>query len=784
MASASASQGEEEEFIRFPKRNILLNKEQYNAVIRPANVHQRILASAGSGKTTTLTARIAWLIHRCNIPAEAIVLITFSRNAANQMKTRLENVLGETNVWIGTFHGLARSLLKKYDPVSLQKLYFIDELIYMGIGWLRESSKGIQWAASIKYVVIDEFQDINASQWQMVEAIRRPSTRLIVVGDDAQNIYTWRGSSVSFILDLHTKVPGLVDDQLRTNYRSTPSIISVANGTLRHIPSLPWKGTMIPAINGNANGSGSGAKPEVHFFWRGCDETEWILRQMELFHKIYPKWTFAVLSRTNADLFHIEEVLQSKGISYRLRDILDEDVPPSKKSLDLVTLHASKGLEWDCVFFIGCNDDVFPSKKSDAEIICERRLFYVGVTRARSMLFLTYTTKERALSRFVREIPRHYLTYTGLSRYTLSDYDRAEGKSRLIDILSALDGTKLQRLRALGTFKTIEKEMWKMEQIFPPGMWCIPSWAMRYDRGGDFLRFLRIWIYRHIWKTIGDEKLPFREPALERVLFTLRVYAEEREFFDLWREEFIEMFHAFFEKVLDTMPPVEFHMVKAWAIRKNLNWSVEELIKATTLLAKLRGQLRPLRFEKYDLNEFRIGFSRYVVPTESRADVLRSWKRVSDRGLGWREILPDIWRLGALELCAEGRNAAMYRVIEMSAHLDSVIEYLEMVEGAMAPWITHASASATQFGIELTNQDIFTDTLDILSGETLWEIHSATSAPDALSILELAVRGSLARKEGLNMIRSVGWIQPLDGTITRIQIDDTWDKCVEVILGA
>ena len=762
----------EETFIRFPKRDIVLNPEQYKAVIRPANVHQRILASAGSGKTTTLTARIAWLINRCEVPSESIVLITFSRNAAGQMKQRLENILGETDVWVGTFHGLARTLLQKHDPSNLQKLYFVDELIYMGTQWLT-SPKGRAWSSQIRYIFIDEFQDINEAQWQMVEAMRKKQTRLIVVGDDAQNIYTWRGSSVDFILNLHTKIPGLIDDQLRTNYRSSASIVAVANGTLKHIPSLPWKETMIPK-------KALGIKPEVHFFWRACDEIEWVIKQVETFRKQRPKWTFAVLSRTNSDLFRIEEALQSKGLAYRLRDVADEEQDGSRKSLDLVTLHASKGLEWDCVFFVGCNDDVFPSKKSVADIICERRLFYVGVTRARALLFLSYTNKERALSRFVREIPRMYLTYTGLAKYTLSDYDRADGKSRLIDVLGALDGTRLQLLRSQGMFNCIEKENWVVEQLFPPGLWTVPSWAMNYDRGGDFLRFLKLWVYRHVWKTIGTVE-PFREPALERVLFTLRVYAEEREFFEAWQSEVIEMLYIWFGNALDSLPTVNFHDVKAWALRRGLEWSIEELIKATTLLAKLRGQLRPLRFEKYDLNEFRIGSARYVVPTESRADALKSWKRVSNRTLSWQEVLPDLWRLGALGLCAEGRNAALYRVIEMSEFLNQgeVSEFLESLEGAMAPWITRYTKDI-QFGIELAAQNVFTDTLDLVAGGTFWKV-CVDQKMDALSILELAVRGSLARGEGL-AIQRVGWIQPLDGTIIHLEINDEWDRCVQTIL--
>ncbi len=94
----------------FPYSTLHLNEEQAQAVLREPSQHQRIIASAGSGKTTTLTARIAWLITHYNVKPESIVLMTFSRNAAQQMLTRIEQLIGPSKVWAGTFHGLARNL--------------------------------------------------------------------------------------------------------------------------------------------------------------------------------------------------------------------------------------------------------------------------------------------------------------------------------------------------------------------------------------------------------------------------------------------------------------------------------------------------------------------------------------------------------------------------------------------------------------------------------------------------------------------------------------------------
>ncbi len=762
--------------LTFPLKTIELNDEQYEAVIQKPDCHQRILAAAGSGKTTTLTARIAWLISACDVQPQSIVLVTFSRNAANQMKQRVESLLGPSDIWVGTFHGLARNLLQQYSPSALQKLYFVDELVLMGTNWL-ESKKGRSWVSGLRYVVVDEFQDINASQWKMLERMLHPGASLIVVGDDAQNIYTWRGSNVSFILDLHKKVPRLVDNQLRANYRSSSSIVHAANGVLRHIPSLPWKGAMIPKKS-------AGPRPEVHFFWRACDETTWVLRRVRELEKQNPTWSFAVLSRTNSDLYRIEETLQAQGRPYRLHDILEDGVEEKiPGTLDLVTLHASKGLEWDCVFLIGCNDDSFPAKKNAEEIVCERRLFYVGLTRARTLLYLSYTKKERALTRFIREIPCSRLLFMGLARYTLSDVDRAEGRARLIDILGSLDGNDLQTLRKAGRFATIERENWTQSHLFSSGLWKIPAWAAIYDKGGDFYRFLRLWLYRHVWRSLSQDE-PFHEPNLERILFTLRVYAEEREFFDMWQSEVREMLHDWFAAAAtreEELPAVEFHAVKAWAERKNLFWTTQDIVKATTLLAKLRGQLRPLRFMDYDLNEFRIGSARYIVPTEWRAETLRSWRRVCSRGLDWHEVIVDLWRLGALTLCAEGRNAALYRVIEMSEHLlkPEIIEFLEQLEYSLGPWLAEQGGEI-QFGLELANQDLFTEQLDIVANGVFWRI-CVEGKMDALQILEVAVRGSLARSEGI-ALRAVGWIHPLDGSVVHLELTESWDADARAIL--
>ena len=112
----------------FSQKNINLNQQQAEIVKYEPCTNIRVLASAGSGKTTTITARIAYLIQEHKIREDSIFLTTFSRNASDTMKERIDNLIGSTRVYAGTFHALANRILKEKDPDSLKDLYHVDEL--------------------------------------------------------------------------------------------------------------------------------------------------------------------------------------------------------------------------------------------------------------------------------------------------------------------------------------------------------------------------------------------------------------------------------------------------------------------------------------------------------------------------------------------------------------------------------------------------------------------------------------------------------------------------------
>jgi hypothetical protein len=756
--------------LEFSKKTIYLNNEQYKAVVRPLDVNQRIIASAGSGKTTTLTARIAYLIEHSSIESNRIVLLTFSRNSAIQMKGKLFEMIGQNDVYAGTFHGLSKSLLQTYSPQKVKTLYFIDELVSMGDEWL-QTSVGRKWVGRLRYIFVDEFQDINASQWKMISHMLHPNARLVVVGDDCQNIYTWRGSDVRFILELQKEVKHLVDDQLFINYRSSDSIIQVANGVMKNIPTLPWKTSM-------RSHRERFEKPHIHFFYRVIDETSWIVKDIIKKIENNPKISIAIISRMNQDLYRFEEEFVLKGLSYCLHDIGTSIENSSKRSnIDLLTVHSSKGLEWDVVYLVHCNDDIFPSSKNKDEIVNERRLFYVAVTRAREELYFSYTNDERCLSRFIREVPNTLLTYHGLAKYMLSEYELGKTRKRLVDILGCLSSEDLSELRKKGLLDWFNTENLQVKSLYPSDLfWKRPNWIQN-ETLPDFQRFLNVWLKRHF---CSISKIPYRDPAAEKLIFTLRIFSEDLEFFNENREHITKLVHMNYETVEQKRdPPIqEYAMLEQWAKENSISWSSKELVFATGILGKIRGQLRPLRFYNYDIKEFSIGYSRFVVPIQWRGEVLESWRRVSDESLAWEECLEDVWRIGALLLVAEGRNVAMYRTSRMKEHLkdSEFIEFLQCVERYTSIWMCEDPCLCSSILLEDENE--ISEIVDLQTLNGYYSIGGLLF--NSFDLLRLAI-ASTFNNEGAN-IRKVGIFIPLDGKLFSFNLPDNIGLIAETIL--
>jgi len=697
-----------EYIIEFSQGSVTLNEEQYKVVTSPPSENQRILASAGSGKTTTITARIAYLVECYEVDPKNILLVTFSRAAAQEMIHRVHRLIGPVAMYAGTFHALSAQILRDMCPRLLGDQPFIDELPYRLVKWL-ETERAKVWTKRFKNIIVDEFQDINDIQWQLLMGFYHPYASMSIVGDDAQNIYTWRGSSVDFILNFHEKIPRVKDYQLCRNYRSTEAIVTVANSIMRFIPTLPFKEKMVAHTKG-------GRKPDVHFFFRASDEYDWIVSSLEKLLKQIPTFTFAVISRYNHDLFRIEERLHQRGIQYNLCTNYDpERSRIHNKKITLATIHASKGLEWDVVFLMNLHDDMFPSRKTDEEIVCERRLFYVATTRARKGLYMTYSRQERSLSRFVREIPRPFLRFHNIASFKLSTNEAAASMMSIEDMMRGFDGADWSDLREKGLVPTIDKI--RTESIYQfAKMFQMPEWVKTQDVRETWYEMLR-WVILRECAIYQDKLIELCTPEVNEALLTLRIYKEDIEFWELYEAEMEHLVHKFL-KHTPQMPAIEYHQIDEYIKTKmrHLTWTSPELSHAVMIIAKIRGQLRPLRHAGFDLNEFSFGLVRNSVPTELRPDVLGSWHRIQNKTLQTHTILGDLWRIAAIKSVIEGRNIPLYQYAAVLPHLQEKEQQdiVKAIEVAVPMWIVTQDAPTYNFvfeveGIRQIRFDIMTE---------------------------------------------------------------------------
>lgn len=435
----------------FPNKTTYLNNQQYKLITHPLTQHASLLACAGSGKTTTIVSKIAYMITKEGIDPETIMLTTFTRNAAKEMKERLTTLLGyEAPLLCGTFHSLSYRLLQKYEPEILTNaLYHIDEIQHLFNQYLQnKDKKANEITSKIKYLFVDEYQDINDVQFSIIQAFTNKNTILTAVGDDGQNIYTFRGSNIRYILNFPTLFPNSKQYHLTKNYRSTKEIIKVANQAIRRNKNTIPK-QMLSNYKTPSN------KPIIYHFSHMYKEVNWICTQIETLinSKQAKADEIAVLTRNGSPLFYVEEELAKQEInSLLIMGKVRQEMRPDHVTLS--TVHSSKGLEWKYVYLMGASDLFFPADKLQLEE--ERRLFYVAVTRCKQYLTISYSKEKPSLTRFVTELHPTLFTFndpsTTYKETDNSDHTPSNSVTSLIDSLSGEDYLELRKRNILPNF--------------------------------------------------------------------------------------------------------------------------------------------------------------------------------------------------------------------------------------------------------------------------------------------------------------------------------------------
>ena len=348
----------------------MLNSQQAD-IVRFNGKALCVVAGAGSGKTTTIIQKIIKMIQFDKLNHKHFFITTFTRNAANQLKYRLKQHLSSNIVeemTIGTFHSIAYKYLNKYQDKSNNTLTSFDKLLFDYLQLIQSETYNVKEIH--KYIFIDEFQDIDQIQHSIVRSLFDRSELLIVIGDDQQNIYTFRGSDISYILDFQTTYNGSIL-KLETNYRSFPAIIYVSNYLISYAIDKIDKIFVPDPAKLNKK-----TRIRLKLLDTDLEIIKYISDKINnIKAKGYDLSKFAIVSRTKYILTKIEHNLAKKNIpTLYLESELDNHNISNR--LVLSTIHGTKGLEYHNLIFV----DFEPNKLSSIEE--ERRLYYVGITRA------------------------------------------------------------------------------------------------------------------------------------------------------------------------------------------------------------------------------------------------------------------------------------------------------------------------------------------------------------------------------------------------------------------
>ena len=374
-----------------------LNEQQLAAVTAPPGP-MLIIAGAGSGKTRTLTYRVAYLLEN-GVDARNILLLTFTNKAARQMLDRVANLLpvDAAGIWGGTFHSIGNRMLRRHgsalgyasgftimdredqkdliatvvagsgiDPkemrfpkadvladifsfvvnterpmeqlLSEKFPYFLplleqikdvqaryerkkkatnsldfDDLLEKTLRMLIEHEHIARfYRRQFQFILVDEYQDTNKIQADFIDLLAREHQNVMVVGDDAQSIYSWRGANFQNILEFPSRYPEAQVFRIELNYRSVPEILSVANSAIAANVKQFKK-------NLSATRDSKAVKPALIALNDGSEQAQFVAQRiLELRDEGVELSEMAVLYRAHYHAVELQLELSRRGIPYQI----------------------------------------------------------------------------------------------------------------------------------------------------------------------------------------------------------------------------------------------------------------------------------------------------------------------------------------------------------------------------------------------------------------------------------------------------------------------------------
>jgi superfamily I DNA/RNA helicase len=216
---------------------------------------------------------------------------------------------GDPNV-----RALAQHVAKRYESaLHACNAVDFDDLILLTLRLFREHPDALAACREkYRYVMVDEYQDTNASQFELVHELTREHRNFCVVGDDDQSIYGWRGAEIANLLNLEEHYPEVKIVKLEQNYRSTTTILNAANAIIKH--NVRRRGKTL------WSGNGAGAKILLQTYNCDEDEAREVVNQINYKRLAYqiPWKDCAILFRTNQQSRPLEFALRNASVRYHL----------------------------------------------------------------------------------------------------------------------------------------------------------------------------------------------------------------------------------------------------------------------------------------------------------------------------------------------------------------------------------------------------------------------------------------------------------------------------------
>lgn len=404
----------------FGDKKIELTEEQQKIVFEEIDKHMVIIAPAGSGKTSTIITRIKNLLNQ-GIDESSIVLMSFTRNSANDMKDKLYEIMGyKTDIIVGTIDSIAKCYIEQNTTIE------ISDVGEYAPEYLKYIKKNPNILNKYKFLFIDEFQDINSIQFDIINEFYKANTFIIGIGDDSQNIYEFRGSDIKYILNFNRYFKNSIKHILTNNFRSTKEIVALANASIKNNFNRIDK-TMIAANKFLLEEMHS--KPNIKKFTSNSEQNQFVLTKIQEYIKNgIPNENICIMASINKPLIQLQQLLNEYGIENYYSNVNDDSKTVKYPGcISLNTIHRSKGLEWSIVFLVNMNDeqnnrDYFYNKddpeKCQSLLEAARRLFYVGITRAKKILYILsapnnenkYKNRDDSITRFIGEVSSNLYT--------------------------------------------------------------------------------------------------------------------------------------------------------------------------------------------------------------------------------------------------------------------------------------------------------------------------------------------------------------------------------------